>query len=54
MAVDLSTAGVGLDAGKGGCAQKDQGEMRGKEVDRRLEGMYAAARESWRLLEGKM
>ena len=45
---DLSTAGVGLDAGKG-CKQKDDGE--GKEIDRKLESMYGVARKSWKVLE---
>jgi hypothetical protein len=49
--VDLAAAGVGLDAGKD-CVQK--GEGRGREVDRRLERMYGAARESWGLLQVKL
>ena len=44
--VDLSTAGVGLEATKG-CEQRD-GE--GKELDKKLESMYSVARESWRKL----
>jgi hypothetical protein len=49
--IDLSTAGIGMDAPKG--YGRKAGACRGEEVDRRLEGMYAAARESWGLLEIK-
>lgn len=39
-----------MDAPKG---YKKKGGCKGEGVDRRLEGMYAAARESWGLLENK-
>ncbi len=48
--MDLSTAGLGMEAGKG-CRQREGG--RGKELDGRLEGMYDVARRSWGLLEEK-
>jgi hypothetical protein len=52
VACDLTKAGVGLDAGK---SYKEKMEEKGwgAEVDKRLEGMYRAARESWGLLENK-
>lgn len=50
--VDLAAAGLGLDAPRAYAgAQSDRGEGRG--TDKRLEGMYAVARESWGLLESK-
>lgn len=48
--VDLSTAGLGVEAGRG-CRQREGG--RGKEVDRVVEEMYSVARRSWGLLEEK-
>lgn len=47
---DLQTAGVGMDAPKG--LRADQCGP-GKEMDERMERMYAAARTSWKLLEEK-
>lgn len=47
---DLQTAGVGMDAPKG--LRADQNGP-GKEMDERMERMYAAARTSWKLLEEK-
>jgi hypothetical protein len=52
VAIDLADAGIALDAPKGYRCRK-RGGCKGEEVDRRLEGMYAAARESWGLLEIK-
>ena len=46
---DLSTAGVGMEAGKG-CRRK---EGEGKRKDEEMERMYTVARESFRLLELK-
>jgi len=45
--VDLSTAGLGQEAGRG-CRQKDGGK--GREMDRRVEEMYEVARRSWGLM----
>ena len=41
---DLSTAGLGLEAGRG-CRQKEDGI--GKEIDRTVDVMYNVARRSW-------
>lgn len=48
---DLQTAGVGKDAPKD--LRADQSGP-GKEMDQRMERMYAAARRSWNLLNTKI
>jgi len=45
--IDLADAGIGMDAVKG--YERRKGKGKGEEVDKRLEGMYRAARESWDL-----
>lgn len=50
VAINLADAGIALDAPKG---YRKRGGCKGEEVDKRLEGMYAAARESWGLLQIK-
>jgi len=45
--IDLADAGIGLDAVKG--YERRKGKGKGEEVDKRLEGMYMAARASWGL-----
>jgi hypothetical protein len=51
VAIDLADAGIGMDAVKG--YERREGDGKGEKVDKRLEGMYRAARESWGLLEVK-
>ncbi|ORX34014.1 hypothetical protein BD324DRAFT_192292 [Kockovaella imperatae] len=46
--IDLSAAGIGREACKG-FEQRENG--RGRELDRKLEGMYRIARESWNRLD---